>query len=85
MPFRDTPTVSMDRTERVLALILIQGMKGAPQRDKVLQLSLAGFSNLEIADLLQMTGPGVSQALYEARNPKKPSSRTKKPATKRSA
>jgi DNA-directed RNA polymerase specialized sigma24 family protein len=59
----------VERTERLLALLLLQGMKSAPQREKVLQLNLAGFSNVEIADLLGITGAGVSQALYEARKP----------------
>lgn len=56
-----------DRTERLLALTLLQQMKGSPQRDKALQLSLAGFTNTEIADLLQTTTAVVAQALYEAR------------------
>lgn len=44
-----------DRTENLLGLILLQQMKSSPQRDKILQLSLAGFSNTEIADLPQTT------------------------------
>lgn len=56
-----------DRTELLLALILLQQMKGSSQRDKVLQLSLAGFTNTEIADLLQTTAAVVSQSLYQVR------------------
>ena len=56
-----------DRTERLLALILLQQMKGASQQDKVLVLNLAGFSNVEIADILQTTSAVVSQSLYTAR------------------
>lgn len=56
-----------DRTELLLALILLQQMKGSSQRDKVLQLSLAGFTNTEIADLLQTTAAVVSQSLYAVR------------------
>jgi DNA-binding NarL/FixJ family response regulator len=56
-----------DRTERLLALILLQQMKASPQRDKILQLSVAGFSNTEIADLLQTTSAVVAQSLYEVR------------------
>lgn len=56
-----------DRTDHLLALILLQQMKGSSQRDKALQLSLAGFSNTEIADLLQTTASVVAQSLYEAR------------------
>ncbi len=56
-----------DRAERLLALVLLQHMKGSPQRDKVLQLSLAGFTNTEIADLLDTTSAVVAQSLYEGR------------------
>lgn len=56
-----------DRSEHLLALILLQQMKGASQRDKIAQLSVAGFSNTEIADLLQTTSAVVAQSLYEAR------------------
>ena len=57
----------INRTDKLLALILLQYMKSAPQREKALQLNLAGFSNVEIADLLQTTSPVVAQVLYEAR------------------
>jgi DNA-directed RNA polymerase specialized sigma24 family protein len=55
------------RLERLLALILLHQMKGVPQREKALQLSLAGFTNMEIADLLQTKATGVAQLLYDAR------------------
>jgi len=57
----------IERTERLMALLLLQQMKTSPQREKALQLSLAGFSNAEIADLLQTTTGVVAQQLYEAR------------------
>lgn len=56
-----------DRLEKVLALILLQSMRGAPQQQKIVQLSLAGFSNVEMADLLQTTSAVVAQSLYAAR------------------
>jgi len=56
-----------DRVEKLLALLLLQQLKGAPQREKALHLSIAGFTNTEIADLLQTTAAVVSQSLYEAR------------------
>jgi len=63
---------SDDRVEKLLALLLLQQMKAAPQREKALHLSIAGFTNTEIADLLQTTSGVVSQCLYEARRkPKK--------------
>lgn len=56
-----------DRLEKILALLLLNSMKAAPQQDKIVQLSLAGFSNLEIADLVQTTAAVVAQSLYAAR------------------
>ena len=69
------------RTDLLLALILIHEMKGAPMRDKILQLNLAGFSNIEIADVLQTTSANVSQSLYETR--RATSRRTKKMPTRK--
>jgi len=69
---------SDDRIERLLALILLNQMKGAPQREKVIQLNIAGFSNVEIADILETTNALVSQSLYEARKGKKVTKPTKK-------
>ena len=56
-----------ERIERLLALLFVHQMKPASQKEKALQLSLAGFTNTEIADLLQTTAAGVAQQLYEAR------------------
>ncbi|PYV30630.1 MAG: hypothetical protein DMG22_19725 [Acidobacteria bacterium] len=56
-----------DRTERLLAILLLESMKGTSQREKVIRLSLAGFSNVEIADLLQTSSQVVAQHLYESR------------------
>lgn len=56
-----------DRVERIMALMLLHAMKGASQQEKSVQLSLAGFSNYEIADLLQTTAAVVAQSLYTAR------------------
>lgn len=57
-----------DRVERLLALMLVQNMKG--KREKAVHLSLAGFSNVEIADILQTSNATISQLLYEARKSK---------------
>jgi hypothetical protein len=64
-------SASIDRIERLLALLVVQGMKGATQADKALQLSLAGFTNVEIGDLLQTTQGVIAQNLYAARKKKK--------------
>lgn len=63
-----------DRIEKLLALLLLQQLKS--QQEKILNLNLAGFTNIEIADLLQTTSASVSQSLYVARS--KPSGRPKK-------
>ena len=57
-----------DRLERVLALILLQNMQDASQQDKIVQLSVAGFTNYEIADLLQTTTGVVAQSLSTPRS-----------------
>jgi DNA-directed RNA polymerase specialized sigma24 family protein len=56
-----------DRTERILALVLVNQMKGASQREKIIQLNLAGFTNVEIADILQTKSAVVAQELYAAK------------------
>ena len=56
-----------DRLERLLALLLLQQLRDAPQREKIMQLSLAGFTNVEIADLLETTSAVVAQELYAQR------------------
>jgi predicted transcriptional regulator len=72
-----------ERTEKLLALILLNQLKGSSRRDKIMQLNLAGFSNVEIADILQTTSAIVSQALYETRkNKTRPSPRKHVAATK---
>lgn len=56
-----------DRLERILALLLLSTLKDASQREKVVQLSLAGFSNLEIADLLGTSTAVVATSRHYAR------------------
>lgn len=62
---------SDDRIERLLALVLLQNMKTANIADKAMQLSIAGFTNVEIADLLQTKAAVINQSLYAARKKKK--------------
>jgi DNA-directed RNA polymerase specialized sigma24 family protein len=59
-----------DRSERLLALLLLQNMKSSATGEKILNLSLAGFSNIEIADILQIPSASIAQRLYEARKAK---------------
>ena len=56
-----------ERVERLLALILLNQMKGSSQREKAVQLSVAGFSNTEIADLLQTNATTIASTLSQAR------------------
>jgi len=46
-------------------------MKGATQAEKAVQLSLAGFTAIEIADLLDTNAATVHQFLYTMRKKKK--------------
>jgi predicted transcriptional regulator len=46
-------------------------MKGATKAEKATQLSIAGFSAVEIADMLDTTAAVISQMLYTARKNKK--------------
>jgi len=64
---------SNDRVERLLALLLLQNMKSANVAAKAKELSIAGFTNAEIADLLQTNPAVISQSLYAARKQKKKS------------
>ena len=66
---------SPDRVERLLALLLIREVK--TQREKIVQLNVAGFTNTEVADLLQTTSAVVNQELYAARKTKKKNAKKK--------
>jgi DNA-directed RNA polymerase specialized sigma24 family protein len=59
------------RVEKILAILLLQGLKGSTQSEKALQLSVAGFTAVEIADLLQTSTAVVHQHLYAMRKKKK--------------
>jgi DNA-directed RNA polymerase specialized sigma24 family protein len=66
--------------DRLAAFAMLDGMPSSTtQAQKTIRLSLAGFSNPEIADLLQTTGATVAQNLYEERKKvgeKKPKRKT---------
>jgi len=69
-----------ERIINLLALLLLHQMKTAPLGEKAAQLRRAGFSNVEIADLLGTTAASVGQAIYESgsrRGSKRPSSQRK--------
>ena len=62
-----------DRLEKLTALLLLQGMKGSTKAEKAVQLSIAGFTAVEIADMLDTTAAVINQLLYTARKAKKQS------------
>ena len=62
----------IDRSEKMLALLLLESMKGAKQEDKVTKLRIAGFTNAEIADLLGTTAAVVAQLHYVSMRGKRP-------------
>jgi len=45
-------------------------MKTASSKDKAIQLNMAGFSNIEIAEFLKTSPQVVAQYLYETRKAK---------------
>ncbi len=58
-----------DRIELLLTFILLHQMKSAPQKDKVLVLNQVGYTNVEIANILEITSDKVAKSLYQARSP----------------
>lgn len=78
-----TDETGTTRTERLLALLVLQNMADASQVDKSVLLKGIGFGNPEIAQLLGTTTPTVTQNLYEARKSK--GKKRAKRATKQSA
>jgi len=73
----------ISRTERLLAYLVLERLSDRSQEYRALRLSRAGFSNPEIADLLETTTPSVTQMLYMARNrgTKSKTSKTKRTST----
>jgi len=68
---KEEPVTRTERVERLLALLLIQNMKSANMATKAKELSIAGFTNVEIADILGTTAAVIGQSLYAARKGKK--------------
>lgn len=62
--------IANDRVERLLGLLLVHQTKGGIG-EKALQLTIAGFSQLEIADMLQTTTATIRQSLYAMRKKEK--------------
>jgi len=62
---------SFDRIETLLALILIQNMKDSKQEEKTKTLNKAGFSNVEIAELLNTQPQVIANYLYKSKKKSK--------------
>ena len=60
-----------DRIEKLLSLILIELMKGTSQSEKIRRLTIAGFTNTEIADFLETKAAVVAVRRSEARKKKR--------------
>ena len=75
------PTLS--RTEALLAQLLLHSMGSSGQQRKALALRAAGFSNVEIAQLMGTTAAVVAQVLYQARREGTKSSMKSKRTTRR--
>lgn len=54
------------RSDRLLALIMLDGMGGAPKQEKALRLARVGFTPAEIASLLGTRVATVNLQLYRA-------------------
>ncbi len=60
-----------ERIEKLLALLLIETMKSQSQAEKIRLLNIAGFTNTEIADILDTNAAVVAVRLSESRKTKK--------------
>jgi predicted transcriptional regulator len=58
------------RLEKLIAMLVLRMMTESTQREKVVLMNKAGFSNQEIAELLDTKPNIVSQHLYAARTEK---------------
>ena len=52
-------------------------MKGAPQREKALQLNIAGFSNIQIAEFLDTNPATIAVSLSKSKKSAKSNKRIK--------
>ncbi len=60
-----------ERIENILAIILINLLKGTSLEEKAKQLNIAGFTNVEIANFLGTSSAVIATVLYRRRSSKK--------------
>ena len=60
-----------DRIEKLLAMQLINSLAGRNIAEKAAQLSIVGFTNVEIANLLETKSGTINQLLYARRKKQK--------------
>ena len=60
-----------NRIEKLLAMQLLSDLAGKNMAEKASQLSIVGFTNVEIADLLETNAGTISQLLYARRKKQK--------------
>lgn len=59
------------RIEKLLVMILLDSIKNKTVSEKARQLNIAGFSNIEIANLLESKPNVITQMLYNNRKSSK--------------
>lgn len=69
---------SLDRIAKILAGLLLRDIEEAEQTKKIRRLKGCGFSNTEIAEILQTTPNTVGVALHSLRRKKTRGQRGKK-------
>jgi hypothetical protein len=72
------PTGRPSVGDRIAAFAMLDGMGDASQALRCLRLSLIGFSNAEIAQMLQTTPAVVASNLYAERKKSRPAKRKSK-------
>jgi DNA-binding CsgD family transcriptional regulator len=67
------PTGAATRQDRIAAFVMLDAMTGKTQAEKSVRLKLVGFSNGEIARMLQITPAAVATNIYQEKKktPKK--------------
>jgi DNA-binding CsgD family transcriptional regulator len=81
-PDKVEPSSGSSRTDRLLAILVLEAIGKKSDQEKAVLLSAAGFKNPEVAELLGTTTPTVNQHLYASRKAK--GAPKKKPTKKRS-